>query len=134
MSPKGIFSQLSLWNVNFCLKSYTFCFYFIIFCHVWIRIGFLNTSTDTDPQHCGKAGTYYFIFNALIFFHSWTIPVNPPIYILKSGKSVIIFFFSQYLFVHRIIYFSRSPKSTSFSRPKNKKEQHFTTKISNSSK
>ena len=63
-----IFSQLSLLIVNLCLKSYTFCLYFILYLHVWIRIRIKNTdpypqsswiriqygsgsNTDPDPQH-----------------------------------------------------------------------------------
>ena len=41
MSPKEIFSQLSLRILNLYLKSFTFCLYFILVCmyvHVWIRI------------------------------------------------------------------------------------------------
>ena len=37
MSPQEICSQLSLWIVNLCLKSCTFCLYFILYLQVWIR-------------------------------------------------------------------------------------------------
>ena len=48
MSPKEIFSQLSHWIVILCLKSHTFCLYFILFLHVWIRI--FISYMDPDPQ------------------------------------------------------------------------------------
>ena len=48
MSPLEIFSQLSHWIVNLYLKSHTFCLYFILFIHVWIRIRIPNK--DPDPQ------------------------------------------------------------------------------------
>ena len=43
-----IFSQLSLLIVNLCLKSYTFCLYFILYLHVWIRI--YTKLLNTDPN------------------------------------------------------------------------------------
>ena len=49
-----VFSQLSLWMVNSCPKSYTFCFSFILYFHVWIRIHKAHeygSNTDPDPQH-----------------------------------------------------------------------------------
>ena len=63
MSPKEIFSQLSLWIVNLYLKSYIFCLHFNLYLHVWIRIRIPNTdpyfeygsgsgklpNTGTDP-------------------------------------------------------------------------------------
>ena len=45
MSPKEIFTQLSLIMVNLYLKSYNFCLHFILFLHVWICIR--NTDPDT---------------------------------------------------------------------------------------
>ena len=42
MSQKEIFSQLSNWIVNLYLKSHTFCLYFILFLHEWIRIRIPN--------------------------------------------------------------------------------------------
>ena len=48
MSPLEIFSQLSHLIVNLYLKSHTFCLYFILFIHVWIRIRIPNK--DPDPQ------------------------------------------------------------------------------------
>ena len=37
IEPEELFSQLCLLIVNFCLKSYTFCLYLILYLHVWIR-------------------------------------------------------------------------------------------------
>ena len=37
MAPEGIFSQLGLWIVNFCLQPYTFCLLFILSSPVWIH-------------------------------------------------------------------------------------------------
>ena len=58
MSPKEICTKLSLWIVNFYLKSYIFCFHFTLYLHVWIRIRIQkapeygsNTDQDPDPQH-----------------------------------------------------------------------------------
>ena len=54
MSPKEICSQLSHWIGNSFLKSHTFCLYFILFLHVWIRnhkAPEYGSSTDPDPQH-----------------------------------------------------------------------------------
>ena len=48
MSPEEFFSQLSLWIVNLCLKSYPFPLYFILYLQVWIRIRIQNM--DPDPQ------------------------------------------------------------------------------------
>ena len=48
MSPKEICTKLSLWIVNFYLKSYIFCFHFTLYLHVWIRIHIPNT--DPDPE------------------------------------------------------------------------------------
>ena len=48
MSPKEICTKLSLWIVNFYLKSYIFCFHFTLYLHVWIRIRIPNT--DPDPE------------------------------------------------------------------------------------
>ena len=44
----SVLSQLSLWKVNICLYSYTFCFYFISYFHLLIRIRIPNK--DPDPQ------------------------------------------------------------------------------------
>ena len=57
MSPKEICTKLSLWIVNFYLKSYIFCFHFTLYLHVWIRIQIqkapeYGSNTDPDPQHC----------------------------------------------------------------------------------
>ena len=41
MSPEEIFSPFSLWIVKLCL--YSFCLYFILHFHVWIRIRISNT-------------------------------------------------------------------------------------------
>ena len=40
LEPEDIFSQLSVESLKggFCLKSFTFCLYFILHLHVWIRI------------------------------------------------------------------------------------------------
>ena len=38
MAPEELFSQLSLWMVNLCSKSYSFGLFFIQYLHVWIRI------------------------------------------------------------------------------------------------
>ena len=46
MAREEYFSQLSLIMMKLCLQSYTFCFYFILFLPLWIRIRFWNT----DPQ------------------------------------------------------------------------------------
>ena len=57
MSPKEIFSQLSLWIVNLYLKSYIFCLHFNLYLHVWIRIQEApeyGSHTDPDPQHWQK--------------------------------------------------------------------------------
>ena len=35
---KKLFSQLSFWMMNLCIKSDTFCLYFIQYLHVWIQI------------------------------------------------------------------------------------------------
>ena len=43
MSPKEIFSKLSLWIVNLYPKSYVFCRNIF---HVWIRIRIQNTDPD----------------------------------------------------------------------------------------
>ena len=54
MSPKEIFSQLSLWTVNLYLKSYIFCYCFNLYLHVWIRMQEAReygSNTDPDPQH-----------------------------------------------------------------------------------
>ena len=54
MSPKEIFSQLSLWIVNLYLKSYIFCLHFNLYLHVWIRIQEApeyGSNMDPDPQH-----------------------------------------------------------------------------------
>ena len=48
MSPKEICTKLSLWIVNFYLKSYIFCLHFTLYLHVWIRIRIPNT--DPDPE------------------------------------------------------------------------------------
>ena len=54
MAPDELFSQLSLWTVNLCPKSYTFCLYFILYLHVWIQIHKApeyGSNTDPNPQH-----------------------------------------------------------------------------------
>ena len=53
MAPEELFVRWvsEVWTVNFCLKFYTFCFYFILYLHVWIRICFGNT--NPDPQSSG---------------------------------------------------------------------------------
>ena len=48
MSPKEIFTQMSLLTLNLCLKSYIFCLHFILYLHVRIRIRIPNT--DLDPE------------------------------------------------------------------------------------
>ena len=50
MSPKEIFSQLSHWILKKFLQSYTFCLYFILFLHVWIRIRILDTDPDQQSS------------------------------------------------------------------------------------
>ena len=57
MSPKEIISHLSLWIVNLYLKSYTFCLYFILYLHVWIRIRIhkapeYGSNPNPNPQYC----------------------------------------------------------------------------------
>ena len=52
---KELYCPLSLW-MNFFLKSYTFCFYFILYFHVWIRIRIhtaleYRQKTVPDTQH-----------------------------------------------------------------------------------
>ena len=42
MASDERFGQLTLWMVNLCLNSYTFCLYFILYLHNF---------TDSDPQH-----------------------------------------------------------------------------------
>ena len=40
---------------NLCLKSYSFCLFFSLYLHVWIRIHKATkygSITDPDPQHC----------------------------------------------------------------------------------
>ena len=47
-----IFIQFSHWIVILCLKSYTFCLYFILYFHVWIRIQNLKApeyGSNPDP-------------------------------------------------------------------------------------
>ena len=46
MSPQEICTKLSLWIVNFYLKSDIFCFHFTLYWHVWIRI----PNPDPDPE------------------------------------------------------------------------------------
>ena len=68
MAPEELFSQSSLWKVNLCLKSSTFCLIlsYIFLCGsgsvfgIRIRIHKApeygsNTNADPDPQHCPKA-------------------------------------------------------------------------------
>ena len=46
------FTQLSLWIVNFYVKS-IFCRNFIVYLHVWIqKAPEYGSNTDPDPQHC----------------------------------------------------------------------------------
>ena len=71
MLPFENFAQLSLFIVNFYLKSCTFFLHFILYLHVWIWIRISNTDPDPesseyrsntvwdpdldpDPQHCSK--------------------------------------------------------------------------------
>ena len=48
MSPEIFFGKLSVWGTGMilCLKFYTFCLYFILYLHVWIRI----RNKNPDPQ------------------------------------------------------------------------------------
>ena len=57
MSPKELINQSSLWIVNKYLKyyRYIFCLHFILYLHVWIRIGIRNT--DPDPGSSWIPGT-----------------------------------------------------------------------------
>ena len=62
MAPEEPFLQLSLWMGNFCVKSYTFCLYFIL------NLSGGSGSTkllnmDSDPQHW-----FYYILGCTIFF------------------------------------------------------------------
>ena len=55
MAPEELFSRLNFWMVNLCLKSYTFCLYFILYLYVWIRIhnapdALTKTGADCWPR------------------------------------------------------------------------------------
>ena len=50
MLPEEIFSQLSLFNVNFYPKSCIFFLHFILCLHVWIRIRIPNTVPDPESS------------------------------------------------------------------------------------
>ena len=49
LSHKEVFYQLSLWIVNYYLKSDIFCLHLILYLHVWIRIRIRIPNTDPDP-------------------------------------------------------------------------------------
>ena len=60
MAPEEPFLQLSLWMGNFCVKSYTFCLYFILN----LPGGSGSTKLlNMDPQHW-----FYNILGCTIFF------------------------------------------------------------------
>ena len=55
LTPEELFNQWSLWIVNYCPKSYTFCLNFILLYIYMCGSGstkLLNTYPDPDPQHC----------------------------------------------------------------------------------
>ena len=54
MSPKGIFTQLSLWMWIYLLNLTTFYLHFILYLHVWIQIQKdpeYESNTDPDTQY-----------------------------------------------------------------------------------
>ena len=72
MSPKEIFSQLSLRILNLYLKSFTFCLYFILVCmyvHVWIRI-------HKAPEYGSGSTTLGESVKILNFFITGTVLYN----------------------------------------------------------
>ena len=76
MPPRDIFAQLSLWIVNFHLKSYIFAI--ILYCILlgWIRIRISNTDPvpNSDPQHWAaslllKLHLFFFLFFIWYFLY-----------------------------------------------------------------
>ena len=84
MAPEELFSQLSLWMVNLCLKYFSFCIYFILYLHVWIRTYRApefesHTGPDPHPQCCRWLGNFANekIKQAKNILFPWTATASP---------------------------------------------------------
>ena len=95
MSPKEIFTQLSLWIVNLYLKSYNFLSPFILYLHVWIWIRIqkapeYGSNTDPGPQHYSVEETNPKI--SVIFYGAEKFTIIPVPHLAKYFSSDIIYF------------------------------------------
>ena len=69
MLLKDIFCPMSLWILNYYLKSYTFWVYFILYLHVWIRI-------HKAPEYGSGSTTLGESVKILNFFITGTVLYN----------------------------------------------------------
>ena len=64
MLLKDIFCPMSLWILNYNLKSYTFWVYYILYLHVWIRI-------HKAPEYGSGSTTLELTHRCAIFSKCW---------------------------------------------------------------